>query len=55
MIAVKFTHPGGRVEILASSEGQEAVLIQVCDTGQECLIGIMRWLEQIFPPYRQQA
>ena len=32
--AVKFTHPGGRVEILASSEGQEAVLIQVCDTGQ---------------------
>lgn len=34
MIAVKFTHPGGRVEILASGEGQEAVLIQVCDTGQ---------------------
>lgn len=32
--ALKFTHPGGRVEILASSEGQEAVLIQVCDTGQ---------------------
>jgi signal transduction histidine kinase len=32
--ALKFTHPGGRVEILASSEGQEAVLIQVRDTGQ---------------------
>jgi signal transduction histidine kinase len=32
--ALKFTSPGGRVEILARSEGQEAVLIQVCDTGQ---------------------
>lgn len=32
--ALKFTHPGGRVEILASSEGQGAVLVQVCDTGQ---------------------
>lgn len=32
--ALKFTLPSGRVEILASSEGQEAVLIQVCDTGQ---------------------
>ena len=32
--ALKFTHPSGRIEILARSEGQEAVLIQVCDTGQ---------------------
>jgi two-component system OmpR family sensor kinase len=32
--ALKFTHPGGSVEILASSEGQETVLLQVCDTGQ---------------------
>ncbi len=32
--ALKFTQPGGRVEILASGENQEAVLIQVRDTGQ---------------------
>ncbi len=32
--ALKFTSPGGRVEILASSDGQNTVLIQVRDTGQ---------------------
>ena len=32
--ALKFTRPDGRVEILASSENRETVLIQVRDTGQ---------------------
>ncbi len=31
------------------------LLVDTVRPPQECLIGIMRWLEQIFPPYRQQA
>jgi two-component system, OmpR family, sensor kinase len=32
--ALKFTPASGRVDILAREEGQDAVIIQVCDTGQ---------------------
>ncbi|HLX56476.1 MAG TPA: ATP-binding protein, partial [Ktedonobacteraceae bacterium] len=32
--ALKFTYPGGHVDILVRSEDQEEVLIQVRDTGQ---------------------
>jgi two-component system OmpR family sensor kinase len=32
--ALKFTPPTGRVDLLACSEGQNAVVIKVCDTGQ---------------------